>query len=453
MSTAKFRVAVIGGGVGGLTAAVALSRYKDIEIDVYDAANEFEEIGAGIGVWPRVWKVLAELGLADDLSKFAVVPSDDEPRVLFHLRRGDQRKGVDIETMCSPSEWGMIAYHRPDFHRVLLRHLSTSPRVRMFTRKRLASYEHSSLSRPCVHLRFQDGHTATCDLLIGADGVKSATRRRAMTGLADAARARGDIASAEKLADLALPKWSGTLAYRTTIPMEKVLSILPNHRVTQTPVIYLGKDTEVTIYSIARGSKINFACLRTNYAREYTTFDEDTWVKDVHGSELLGDLGEWEPEVHELFKCIEKPSRWAIHVVRPLPSYVFGRVALLGDAAHAMMPYQGAGAGQAIEDAYILAELLGDPRTTHATLERALKAYDAIRRPFTQSIQERSRANGLFITLSHPGFEFNACQNQSDQVRLKETARLMKENWEWAWKTTIDADRERALSMLDCAAS
>ncbi|KAI0358146.1 FAD/NAD(P)-binding domain-containing protein [Trametes cingulata] len=451
MSSPRLRVAICGGGVGGLTCAAALSRCQDIQVDVYEAASAFTEVGAGIGVWPRAWKVLCALGLAEDLGKVAIVPPDDQPKVAFHFRKGDQAEGVDFHTLVTPG--GMLAFHRADFHGVILRHLS--PRCRTYTRKRLVSY-HQNTSSPhsIITLYFKDGTSATCDVLVGADGVKSAARRTMVEELATAAKVNGRPDHVRKLQDAAPPKWSGTLAYRATIPANKLRSLLPDHRVLENPMVYFGKNTQLTVYPIARGTLINFAAMCARYDCEHTTFDQP-WVQDVSRDELLHDFDQWEPEVQALFKCIDRVNRWAVHTTLPLPSFVSGHVALLGDAAHAMMPYQGAGAGQSIEDAYVLATLLADPRTTRATLDRALHAYDTVRRPFAHRVQTASRENGLLYTLNYPGLTFDGPARTSgsharaDEKKLAEIKSRICRNWAWAWETTIDADLQRAVRMLD----
>ncbi|KAH9847299.1 salicylate hydroxylase [Lenzites betulinus] len=450
MSPSKFRVAICGGGVGGLTCAVALSRFNNIDVDIYEAASEFAEVGAGIGVWPRTWKILCALGLAGELGKIAIIPPDDQPQVAFHFRKGDQPEGVNFHTLATPG--GMLAFHRPDFQRVLLNNVSGAV-CRAFTRKRLVSYTQSTPpSYPAVTIQFEDGTSAVYDLLIAADGVKSAARRVLVQELAAAAKAKGQHEQAQKLQNAGYPKWSGTLAYRSTIPANRLRSLLPNHRVLENPMVYFGHNTQLTVYPIARGTLINFAAMRARYDREDTSFD-GPWVQDVAQEELLGDFDQWEPEVQALFKCVDKASRWAIHTTTPLSSFTSRRVVLLGDAAHAMMPYQGAGAGQAIEDAFVLARLLTDPRTTRETLPRALHAYDAVRRPFAQRVQASSRENGLLYTLNYPGLAFDgpaaAGTHGADAEKLAQIRERIQRNWEWAWETTVDADLQRALRMLD----
>ncbi|KAI0820279.1 salicylate hydroxylase [Trametes gibbosa] len=450
MPPSKFRVAICGGGVGGLTCAVALSLFHNVDVDIYEAASEFAEVGAGIGVWPRTWKILCTLGLASELGKIAIVPPNDQPQVAFHFRKGDQPEGVSFHTLATPG--GMLAFHRPDFQRILLKHVSGAV-CQAFTRKRLVSYVQTTPpSYPAVTLQFEDGTTAVYDLLIAADGVKSAARRVLVRELAAAAtRTKDHMDQAQNLQNAGPPKWSGTLAYRATIPADRLRSLLPDHRVLDNPMVYFGRNTQLTVYPIARGTLINFAAMRARYDREGSTFD-DAWVQDVAREELLSDFDQWEPEVQALLKCVDSASRWAVHTTLPLPSYTSGRVVLLGDAAHAMMPYQGAGAGQAIEDAFVLARLLTDPRTTRDTLPRALRAYDSVRRPFAQRVQDGSRENGLLYTLNYPGLAFDgpvAEDHDASAEKLAQIRTRIQQNWEWAWETTVDADLQRALRMLD----
>ncbi|PCH44584.1 salicylate hydroxylase [Wolfiporia cocos MD-104 SS10] len=441
----KFTVAICGGGVGGLTCAVALSRYPDIQVNIYEAASKFAEVGAGIGMWPRAWKVMDALGLSTELSNVAISAPVHEPKVAFTFRQGDQPIGRSFYTLITPG--GMTTLHRPEFQSVLLKHVP--PSCRMHTSKRLVSYtqppsdtRRSGHSPAPIVLRFSDGSSATCDLLIGADGVKSNVRAGLVRELASDAAAQGRTREAEELRRAAHPLWSGTRTYRATIPAEVLRARLPGHRVLTEPMIYFGKDTQLTCYPIARGTIINFAAMRARYDLENTILD-GPWIDDAPREELLQDFSRWEPEVQALFQSVPRYSRWAIHTTQRLPSFVSGRIALIGDAAHAMMPYQGAGAGQAIEDGYLLATLLGHRKTTLPTLVRALRIYDELRRPFAQRVAETSRENGLLYTLNHPALARGA--------GLDAAAARIRDNWAWAWETTIDGDVDRALRMLEAS--
>lgn len=154
---------------------------------------------------------------------------------------------------------------------------------------------------------------------------------------------------------------------------------------------------------------------------------------------------------------MEKPSRWVINNLKPLPISVHGPVALTGDACHAMTPHMGSGAGQAIEDAYILASLLAHPSTTRKTLHEALKVYEAIRLPHGLMVQRLSRLNGKIFEFIDPRFE-DLDQDEvaksteisaEDIKRLKELGLTVVKNCEWQWTTDIEDDRNRAIDLLE----
>lgn len=341
---------------------------------------------------------------------------------------------------------GLTSFYRPDFQRVLLRHLSR--RCKLHTSKRFVSYANGGDRQP-IQLYFEDGTTATCDLLVAADGLKSAVRACMLKGVAARLQAEGKRAEATEALRHVMPSWSGMMAYRTSIDADVLRKKYPGHRVLTTPQLYLGKDTQVTCYTMARGTRVNFAAFRARYHLQNTPLDVP-WVQDVTPDEIADDFDGWEAEVQALVECVDATSRWAIHTVGPLKSYVDGRVILLGDAAHAMMPFQGAGAGMAIEDAFILAALLNREGTQRKDLARAAAVYDAIRRPFSQHVAELSAENGKLYTLNHPDLLFDDGHPiaRPDDTRLQKTFAWVRDNWTWAWDTTIDRDLERALAMF-----
>jgi len=123
-------------------------------------------------------------------------------------------------------------------------------------------------------------------------------------------------------------------------------------------------------------------------------------VTDVSEQEVSDEFEDWEVHCRAVAKCVERPSRWALHSLRPLPHYVDGRVVLLGDAAHAMEPHFGAGAGQAMEDAYALGRLLTHELTHAGNVDDALKVYEEVRLPFANNIVQRSQDVGRYCGLS-----------------------------------------------------
>ncbi|KAI9061735.1 FAD/NAD-P-binding domain-containing protein [Trametes sanguinea] len=426
-----FRVAICGGGIGGLTLAVALSRYPDIRIEVYEAAGQFKEIGAGVMVWERTWKILELLGLGKEFGEIAHAQPNSSPGVGFDYRKSDQpQEGFRFYLFQVP--YGCIRFHRAQFLDVLVDHLPSD--VAHFG-KRLTSYTTPTinLNEPGraseILLHFADGSSATCDLLIGCDGIKSVIRKQMIEDHVH--KSGGDPTLLEHIE----PIWSGRIAYRGLIPVHRFKTEDKEHRTIQTPMMYCGKSKHVVSYGISRGSIVNVVAMATQPHLYGTTYD-GPWVKECGRDELLDCFAGWEPEVQEMLQCIEKPTKWAICELKPLPFYVQGRIALLGDAAHGMTPHQGAGAGQAIEDAYILAEVLGHPGTTLSTLSQALAAYEAVRLPMANHVLQGSRESGNM-------YEFNGPLG-ADLARL---GPQIGKQWDWVWKTTPLEEREKALRL------
>ncbi|KAI0682373.1 FAD/NAD(P)-binding domain-containing protein [Cytidiella melzeri] len=458
----RIRVAICGAGVAGLTLAVLLSRSPHISVDIYEAASELKELGAGIGMWPRTWKIIKKLGLHEALGQKAIVPAEGIPKVAFHFRRGDLPQGHTFQTLVTPG--GLISIHRPDFQAVLLDVLGDH--CRTWTGKRLVSYttdSSSSASSSRIQLQFADGTTAGCDFLVGCDGVKSVVRagmvREAARELREKAAASSPdersalMQEADEVLSGAEALWSGTFAYRAAIRADEVQKRWRGHRVLGTPHVYLGKNTQMTIYPMARGTLVNLAAFRARYELENSVLETGPMVSNVSKEQFKRDFEEWEDEVQVLIDCLETTSRWAVHVVKPLSSFVSsaGNVAVLGDAAHAMMPYQGSGAGQAIEDAYILGILLTHPLcTTPHHLPRVAQVYDAVRRPVAQHVASVSRDAGLLYTLNYPGLTFGGGEEKEmEGEKLEEVYARIRMNWEWAWDTSVDGDVERAVRMFE----
>ncbi|EED84531.1 predicted protein, partial [Postia placenta Mad-698-R] len=418
-----------GGGIGGLCLAVALSRYPDIQVDVYEAAERFKEIGAGVMIWSRTWEILTLLGMASDFSQIAHATPDGSLATLYVSRSNGALYPV-MMSICYID--GCIRFHRAQFLDVLVKHL---PKDVAHFRKRLLSYSQEA-SDGHLDLQFQDGSTVTCDLLVGCDGIKSGVRRQMLKEKAQAGQA--------DLLRLIEPVWTGTIAYRGLIPVHRLIRADgQEHRTIQTPM--MSSAQHVVSYSISRGSVVNVVAL-VSY--------EGPWVTDCSAQELHECYAGWEPEVVDLIsnkciakwtalQCIENPTRWAIHHLRPLPFYTTDRVVLLGDAAHAMSPHQGAGAGQAIEanpchqDAFVLARVLGDPVTTMSTLRHAISAYEYVRLPQANRVLLGSHISGMMYEFDGPA-----------QVDLQRLGPMIGAQWDWLNETTPEEEGRRALSWM-----
>ncbi|KAJ7135676.1 hypothetical protein C8R44DRAFT_696002 [Mycena epipterygia] len=437
----RLRVAICGAGIGGLTLALALSQYPDIEVEIYEAASILAEVGAGIGIWPRPWKIMRLLGLDQDLSMMCERKPQEGPVPAFNYRKSDQQVGFNFSTLVTNG--ALLTFHRADFQNVLLKRLPKSCRINLSKRIRTYTQRQSG----ATELIFEDGTRAFCDVLVGADGLKSAVRRAFLSERASWMQGQGRFQEAAEIASCIDPAWSGTIAYRALIPAERLKAFAPGHHVLTTPTQYLGKHGYIIAYPISHGKMINFVAFSCRHDLENTPF-EGPWVGPGDKSRFAGIFAHWEPDVQALLHCVDKPLQWAVHTVKPLRSLVSGRTVLIGDAAHAMTPHQGSGAGQAIEDAYILATVLGHPSTTRETLPRALRAFDQVRRPAAAAVVEASRKNGRYFSFELDGLDFNRYAGPQLWDKLQKLHGAIVKNWEWTWSTSVDGSIQEALRML-----
>ncbi|KAJ7581810.1 FAD/NAD-P-binding domain-containing protein [Mycena floridula] len=385
----KFTVAIVGGGISGVTLAVALSKYPDIEFNLYESAGAFEEIGAALGISARSIDALEAIGILEALKQLQTGSSNTGPN--WQYRKADiQPTGQDFAGRIHPPQKGSGSYHRAQ---LLSLFVSLLPKQiqeeHVHFRKRLTRYEQRATGTPVV-LYFADGTTAECDILIGADGIKSPTRHGMFAERADL---ETDVNKKEDILKWAVPRWTGMVAYRGLIPAAEVeTSLGMPHRTANNVVIYCGRKAHLVVFPIPSRQLINVvAFVSRNVIPEHkvtgasvasgdrTWPSKRPWVEPAPQEEMLEAYADFEEEVLRLLKALKNPSRWAIHELEPLPFYAYGNVALLGDAAHATQPHQGQGANQSIEDAYVLSVILASQNTTKATIPRALKAYERAR--------------------------------------------------------------------------
>jgi salicylate hydroxylase len=345
-------VAIVGAGIAGVTAAAALAR-AGIPCQVYEQTNEMGEAGAGIQLAPNATRLLRRLGDLR-LAERAVTPSSIE------MRRWDDGNVLATTTLGQACEdqFGAPYYtfHRADLHR-LLRELLPDGMV--------------VLGRRCdgVHdtpdgaeLVFADGGTVTADLVIGADGIHSVVRT---------------LFAADQ------PRFSGQGIYRGLVPAERVPHMAAEPKVR----LWVGPGRHCVSYPVAAGELINFVAT----APVTDGWRTESWIAPGRVEDLLTGYTGWHDEVVGLLSEAESVTQWALHDRDPLERWSGDRVTLVGDAAHAMLPFAAQGANQAIEDAFVLAACLrGADRDA---IPAALRQYEALRRPRTADVQMYSRAN------------------------------------------------------------
>lgn len=347
--TAVGNAIVIGGGIGGLTAALCLRR-AGIDVTIYEQAPEITEVGAGLQVAPNATKVLRRLGLGDVLEGTGVLPD-----LLESLSMAGELLAVH-DLNADPPPYGAPHYvmYRPDLIDGLRRGLPDSAIV---LSKECVSVEQTADEAVAV---FADGSRASADLIVAADGIKS--------------RIRQVLFGADEVS------YSGRVGYRSLLPAEAVADLaLPNTtRKYWGPVL----GHHLVHYFVAGGTLLNV----------FAVVPEEQWTAEswtARGSvdELRAAFAEFASPVPEMVGRIEEPYKWALNDRPPLDAWSQGRVTLLGDACHPMVPFLGQGATMAVEDAVILARCL----SAAGDLPRALEAYERTRKARTTAMQTGSR--------------------------------------------------------------
>jgi salicylate hydroxylase len=346
------KVVIIGGGIGGLTAALALLR-QGIEVEVYEQSNELKEVGAGVQIGANGTRVLHALALREPLERSQVVPSGKEARL---WNTGQSWKTLDLGAI-SVERYGSphIMMHRGDLHAVLVDAIRGIKPDVVKLGQRCAELTQTGES---IEVRFEGGGTASAALVVGADGIRSKVRQ-VLFGQDSA-------------------QFTGCVAWRGLVPMHR----LPQHLARNTATSWLGPAGHVLHYPVRRGELMNFIAFV-----ERTDWSVESWTVAGTIEELADDFRGWHSDVHEIIRNIDVPYKWALWVRPPMDRWSKGHVTLLGDACHPTLPFLGQGAVMAIEDAYVLAGCLKKYAGDHTT---ALAKYENARRERTAAVVRTS---------------------------------------------------------------
>lgn len=346
------RIAIIGGGIGGLSAALALLK-AGFDVHVYEQAPRFGEIGAGIQISPNASRLLHRLGLRDAMERWGVRP------VAVHQKRWDDGRTLQRAPLGPEVEarFGAPYYH---FHRGDLAALLAEalPKERAHAGHRLVGIEEKGQR---VVARFDDGGSAEAELLIGADGIHSRVRHLTF--------------GPEK------PRFTGCVAWRGLVPAERIAHLdieVASHN-------WMGPGGHCVHYWVSAKRQMNVVCIV-----EHGNWTSESWTDRGNLDEVLARYEGWHPTVRSLIAAFPEAFVWALHDRAPLPAWTRGRVALLGDACHPMLPMMAQGAAQAIEDGAALASLLAAMKDD---LPAALVRYELLRKPRATRLQEASAAN------------------------------------------------------------
>jgi salicylate hydroxylase len=351
------RVAIIGAGIGGLAAACAL-RALGFEVEVYERAGELGEVGAGVQLGPNAVKVLRALGLEAPLRKLAFEPVnivslawDDA-----HLRFREPLKSVAASRFGAP----YLTAHRADLHCLLCEQLPAGT-VRLD-----ACCTGVSSTAGTASASFANEIEIEADVILGADGINSAVR--------------------ESLFGVQAVRYTEMMAWRCIVPIRCVPArVGPGQSVTigrDEYVGWIGPQGHVICYPIRAGEIYNI--FAGHVSQEWV---EESWVVPSSVEELLQGYRGWNEALLDMLANVEQCYKWGIRDRDPLPCWSKGRVTLLGDAAHPMMPTLAQGAAMALEDASAIARALARNDDPVA----ALKAYEAERLPRTRKVTLQAR--------------------------------------------------------------
>lgn len=356
MATQKqLEIAVVGAGMGGLSSAAALRKFG-IDVHVYEQAESFARVGAGIHVAANAVKALYGLGLAEaTLREKAFLPVAD-----FH-REYDTGKltGQLPHTEAQEKAFGApyTVWHRGDLHAAMF---DLVPQEIIHRGRKLVGVDQDAHS---ATLRFADGSSATADAVIGSDGIHSVVRATVL--------------------GVSKTQFTGRLAYRAVIDKAKI-GVPDLDPATK----WWGPDRHFVHYHVSAGREVAFT---TSVPEK--DWSVESWSAQGDPDVLRAEFADFHPHVRRILDQVTRVAKWGVNTHAPLPSWCEGRVTIIGDAAHTVTPYMGQGAAQSMEDAVVLARCLAGLGGDADGVGGAFKRFEATRKPRTTMIQEISAAN------------------------------------------------------------
>ena len=345
------RVAIVGGGIGGLFAANALIA-RGIPVSVYEQAPAIGEVGAGVYLTPNSVRHLQRIGLGPAVEKWGARVGRDS-----HYFRHDGTPIAPVQVTDSSGWNATFGMHRADLVDMLAGAL---PAGTVHAGHRCTGFDQDD---DTARVSFANGATVEAEIVIGADGIHSELRPHV-------------FASSQ-------PVFSGSVAYRGLVAHERVPD-WPTDRWQ----MWLGKGRHFLAFPVRAGKLINYV--------GFVPSDEEmkeSWSAPGDPEILRQAFAGWDQRIHQLLGQVHLTFRWALYDREPLPVWTRQRLSLLGDAAHPMLPHLGQGANQSIEDGMALATILA--RAGRRAAPSALIAYERLRRERVAQVQRGARENGL----------------------------------------------------------
>jgi salicylate hydroxylase len=382
------KILIVGAGIGGLTAALAALR-RGFDVEVYEQAPELKEVGAGLQLSANGTRVFYELGVGEALKVHSCEAAGKEIRL---WNTGETWKLFDLGKV-SLERYGYpyFTVYRPDLLEVLLAAIG---RDRIHLGAKCVGFTQTANG---VQVHFENHSSTTCDVLIGADGVHSQVR--------------------QTLFGQDRPQFTGIVVWRGIVSMEK----LPKHMVRMVGSNWVGPGAHVVHYPLRAGRVMNFVG-----ALERSDWQVESWSARGTTEELAADFVGWHEDVQALIRNIPAPYKWALMTRPPMERWSAGRVTLLGDACHSMVPFLAQGAVMAIEDGYILARALSAAGDVSSNLLK----YESARRERTRKAVEGSTAN--IARFHHPALADPA--KAREYVEREWAGQNVAERYEWLFR-------------------
>jgi len=344
-------VIVVGGGIGGLFAANALIA-QGLHVSVYEQAPALGEVGAGVFLTPNSVRQLQRVGLGPSVAKWGAKVGPDS-----RYFRHDGTPIAPVQVTDSSGWNATFGMHRADLVEILANALPTQV---VHTGHRCTGFEQDGEG---ARVSFANGAVVEGDLVIAADGIHSELRQNVVPP--------------------SRPVFSGSVAYRGVVPHE----LIPDWP-TGSWLMWLGKGKHFLAFPVRAGKLINYV--------GFVPADEEmkeSWSVPGDPDILRREFSGWDPRIGSLLKQVQATFRWALYDREPLPTWTRGRLTLLGDTAHPMLPHLGQGDNQSIEDGMALATILAC--AGRETVPAALLAYERLRRERVALVQRGARENGL----------------------------------------------------------
>lgn len=417
-----FRIAIVGGGIGGLFAALSIHHHCEnagakIKIDVYEQAAQYKEIGAGVGLGINAARLVHKLGFGDRLNAIA----GHRTGVWISFRRFDNSEEVVTIPVNDNQTVRQAPCARTDLLDILKGVVEERGAATLHTKKACLRVE--DLGGDLARVHFADQTTADANLLIACDGIHSAVRNQFSVDQ---------------------PIFSGQIAYRGVIQIKDIKDWpFPSYS-----ILWLAKHRHFLVFPISQNKQLNIVAFVTKGESEVKDVEE-SWTSICDRKDVESDFEGFDKYVQDLISLMpEQPSKWRLNDRKPLDQwhYMNGKVVLLGDAAHAMLPHLGAGAGQSLEDGWVLGRALSEYLSPAASsnnrfnsLERTVKLYQTVRLPRAQKTQATSRAAGNTYEL-----QTDDMIDKSLEECLPILAERTRERMKWVWEEDLDAAYEKA---------